>query len=422
VSISSPPEYALLLDAITPAWDTPRNRVGWDDATWDRVLRLAAWHRLSPMLYRHLSRRRVAPSRVVDALEEAYFSNAARNLFIGASLRRVLEALADAKVPAMPLKGAALFESDYPDPALREMLDLDILVPSERLDAANTALAAIGYRPLSSPRSERETRAWMRVNHHHDPALVDDHQIAAVELHHHIAMAEERKHFDIAGKWERARPTAGPPPHLLPSREDLLLHVCLHFTRSRLGGSYRHGGSGGALAQLSDIAWIIGAPGARRPLDWDALITAARLYRIDARVFLALFAAHELGVAGARQALREMCPPGFDPRLGRRLVALRVLRGSRGFPVRRLSWMVAPSRDVLAKGWRGDPRDPVSLVRAYVRRARAQAPVARAALKNPWSVVQDYRLNDEVTALEQTRARRELRAQERTDANSESAR
>jgi hypothetical protein len=306
VSISPPPEYALLLDAIAPDRDPPREALEWDDARWDRVLGLAAWHRLSPMLYRHLRGCRAAPSRVVDALEATYFSNAARNLFVGEALRRVLEALSAADAPAMLLKGAALVESVYSDPALREMLDLDILVPAPRLDAANAALEAIGYVPASPLRSERDTPAWTRVHHHHDPALVDEHQIAAVELHHHVAMEDERAHFDIADMWERARPVAGPPPHLLPSREDLLLHVCLHFTRSRLGGSYRLGGSGGALAQLCDIAWIIG----REPPDWGSLVIAARSYGIDARIFLALFAAHELGVVNARPALRAMCPPG----------------------------------------------------------------------------------------------------------------
>ena len=413
MSISPSPEYALLLAAIAPAHDARREDLHWDEARWDRVLRLAAWHRLSPMLYRHLRSRHVAPPRIVDALEETYFSNAARNLFVGEALRRVLEALSSADAPAMLLKGAALVESLYPDPALREMLDLDILVPQARLDAANAALAAIGYRPASPLHSERDTPAWTRVHHHHDPALVDEHRIAAVELHHHVAMAQERRHFDISGMWERAQPVAGPPPHLLPSREDLLLHVCLHFTRSRLAGSYRLGGSGGALAQLCDIAWIIG----REPPDWAALVVAARSYGVDARVFLALFAAHELGIVNARPALRAMCPPGFDPRVGRRLVRLRVLRGSRGFPVRRLSWLVAPSREVLARGWQGDPADPLSLARAYVRRARARAPLARAALRHPWSVVQNYRLNGEIASLEQTRARREQRTSQQDSAD-----
>lgn len=409
MSLSPPSEYALLLEAISPACEVPRARGHWDDERWDRVLALADWHRLSPLLHRHLDGGGGAPPRVVAALEERYFSNAARNLFVGASLRRVLEALAAADVPAMLLKGAALVESVYPEPAMREMLDLDILVPLARLDAANGALAALGYRRASAPRDARDMPAWMRVNHHHDPALVDDQQIAAVELHHHVALADERTYFDITGMWRRAHPSASRPSHLLPAREDLLLHACLHFTRSRLGGSYDLAGSGGALAQLGDIAWIVG----RDALDWDALVATTRAYRLDARIFLALFAAHELGVADTRPALHALCPPGFDPRVGRRLLRLRVLRGAGAFPVRRLRWMVAPGRDVLSEGWNADPRDPRSLARAYVRRARAHVPVLRRALRQPWSVVQDYRLNGEIDALEQVRARRELRELQR---------
>jgi hypothetical protein len=62
--------------------------------------------------------------------------------------------------------------------------------------------------------------------------------------------------------------------------------------------------------------------------------------------------------------------------------------------------MAAPPREVLVSGWDGEPGARGSLARAYVRRARAQAPLARAALSRPWSVVQDYRLNGQIHALE----------------------
>jgi hypothetical protein len=218
----------------------------------------------------------------------------------------------------------------------------------------------------------------------------------AVELHHHIAMTDERAHFDIAGIWERARPSASGPAHLLPSAEDLLLHVCLHFTRNRLGGSHRRRATGGALSQLCDIAWIID----REVLDWDVLVDAARSYRLDARVFLPLFATRELGIAVPDPALQALRPPGFDPRLGRRLVALRVLRAGRHLPVRSLRFMLAPGREVLTHGWNAEPDGSLSLARAYVRRALAQGPLARSALKRPWTVVQDYRLNGQIHALE----------------------
>jgi hypothetical protein len=231
---------------------------------------------------------------------------------------------------------------------------------------------------------------------HHDPALVAADRVLAVELHHHIAITEEASGFAIEDVWQRARPSQS-GTHLLPAPEDLLLHVCLHFTRNRLGGSPRRRNTGGALAQICDIARIIN----REEVDWDDLAVAARRYRMDAAVFLALFAARELGVPVPATALAGLQPPGFDPAIGRRLVELRVLGADDHLPVRSARWMLLPSREVLSHGWAADPTAPLSLARAYVRRAWAHAPLARTALKRPWAVVQDRRLNDQIRALQE---------------------
>jgi hypothetical protein len=390
--MSLTPEYAVLAEAIVPE---PVARVeyrGWDAARWTATLQAAAWHRLMPLLHRRLAVGGGAPEDVAATVEAAYLANAARNLFVADTLRSALGALRDAGIPAMSLKGAALIEQVYPDPALRELLDLDVLVPARRLDAANDALRELGFDALQTAGDVID----MRINHHHDPVLTNAQRITAVELHHHIAMVQERRHFTIAGVWERSRPGTSAPPHLLPAPEDLLLHACLHFTRNRLGGSHNRGGSGGALSQLADIAWIAG----REAVDWDALAREARRYRLGTRVFLPLFAARELGVAVPDEPLRALRPPGFDPRVGRRLVTLRVLRSGRGLPVRTLRWMVAPPRTALEQGWNADPRTKRSLARAYLRRAAANAPVAGRALRRPWQVVHDHRLNGQIHALE----------------------
>ena len=383
-------EYALLVDAMRP---DPAG-AGQRAVRWDRVLGAAGWHRLEPMLWRHLQAHAGAPAEVVAALEERYLANAARNAFVAASQREVLETLGAAGVQAMLLKGAALVSTVYPDAALREMLDIDLLVRPEQLDAANAALAGIGYRRPPGSGEEQHTAGWMRAHHHHDPALVNAHGLTAVELHHHIALKDERRHFDVTDLWERSRPFAG--THRLPAPEDLLTHVAFHFTRNRLGGSHARSGSGGALSQLADLAWIV----AREPLDWAVLAERTRAYRLDARVFLALFAAAEVGLAIPPEGLEALRPSRFDARVGRRLVELRVLRSGRKLPVRSLRWIAAPPRAVLVDGWDADPASSGSLARAYVRRARAQAPLARAALARPWAVVQDYRLNGQIHALE----------------------
>lgn len=387
--MSLSPEYGLLLDAIHAAGET-RACEDWEDARWEQAARAAAWHRLAPLLHAHLASRERPPASVLGALERAYVDNAARNLFVGAALERVLQALAAASIPAMLLKGAALIELAYPDPALRELTDLDILVPFEQLDPANDALAGVGYGGAYPQTSEDRTAPWMRENHFHDPPLVTSDRIAAVELHHHIALREEGAQFVIDGVWQRARPSAA-GTHLLPSPEDLLLHVGFHFMRNR-GGTSR-----GALAQICDIAAILRA----EAIDWRRLVCTLREYGLDASVFLALFAARELGVPIPDRVLADLRPAGFDPRVGRRLVALRVLRCGASLPVRKARWIVAPPREAL-ETWTSRPQPGTwAMAQAYSRRAVAQLPQIRSALRHPRSLLQDYRLDGQIGALVQ---------------------
>jgi hypothetical protein len=394
--MSSASEYALLLDAIVPL-DRPRARYqDWDSRQWGRLLRAADWHRLSPILYCHLESWPHTPAAVRSALERAYTANAARSLFLSSALGRAIDRLSAAGVPAMLLKGAALVETVYPDRAQREMLDLDILVPEDRLGGGEAALFELGYRPLATEAGAGPAQTQLRLGQHHGPALVGAEQVVAVELHRHVVIAGEGRRFEIDGFWRRAR-RARHGTCLLPSAEDLLLHVCVHFMRNRLGGSYDRLHTGGALGQICDIARIV----EHETLQWDELIAAARSYGLQTRVFLGLFAASELGITIPREVLAELEPPRFDRALGRRLVSLRVLRAGDHLPVRTLRWMFAPSREVLSRGWNADPTATLSLAHAYLHRARARAPQARSTLRRPWLFVQDRRLGGQIRALEE---------------------
>ncbi len=393
--MSPSPEYDLLLDAIVPLPEARVDHRGWDAGQWGQALQAADWHRLSPLLFCHLERQRDVPAAVHSALERAYLAASARSLFIAEARRRVLDALLADDIPVLLLKGAALVETVYADPAQREMLDLDILVPPEQIDRATRTLTPLGYRPLSQADGPVTTTTRLAPDEHHGPALVGSEQLVAVELHHHITIPGEGNRFDLDAMWKRSRPSSR-GGHRLPSPEDLLLHVSLHFTRNRLGGSYMRRNTGGALAQISDVTRIVDG----EAVDWELLAASARSYGLDTRVFLALFAARELGVSVPVGALVRLQPPGFDAEIGRRLVTLRVLRADDHLPVRTLRWMFAPSREVLSRGWNADPAAPGSLARAYVRRAKANAPLARSALRQPRMFIQDRRLNGQIRALE----------------------
>jgi hypothetical protein len=389
------PEYELLLDAIVPRPTARADLVPWGSREWGQALRIADWHRLSPLLYCYLASREVVPGAVRSALERAYLAATARSLFIRASLARVLGALDEAEVPAIPLKGAGLLGTAYPDPAQREMLDLDILVPEPQLAAATAALGALGYRGGAPADRPGGASTQLTIAPHHDAPLIGDQQLLAVELHRHVTIAGDQPRFAIDEFWQRAGPAPG-GAHRLLAPEDMLLHVCLHFANNRLGGRSAARHTGGALAQICDIARIV----EHLSPDWDLLCATSSRYGLGVRVFLGLFAAQSLGVAIPAEAVARLAPRRYDRELGRRVVDLRVLRDGDHLPPRTLRWMFAPSREVLSNGWNADPNATRSLAGAYLRRARAHVPEASAALRRPLELLQDRRLNDQIRALE----------------------
>jgi hypothetical protein len=389
-------EYDLLLDAIIPLAHERSDYRQWSAGRWGQALNVSDWHRLSPALFCYLRSRSGAPQPVMSALERAYLANAARMLFLQSTIDRVVGALSADGIPSLLLKGAALIETVYPDPAEREMLDVDVLVPDGRHAAAREVLSRLGYHPVQQSQQPESLAAQLNLAHLHEPALVGEQELVAIELHRHITTAEEGGSFTMDGFWKRARVLEN-TQHALPSPEDLLIHVCLHFTRNRLGGHSANRNTGGALGQVLDISRLV----EHEPINWDVLTSTARSYAVGNQVFLGLFAARELGARISSEALAGIAPRGFDPAIGRRLVTLRVLRADDHLPVRSVRWMVAPSSEVLKRGWNADPTATLSLARAYMRRARAHVPAARASLRRPWELLQDHRLNGQISAMEE---------------------
>ena len=399
---SPSPEYRLLKDVLVSDRGTRTDCAHWTTARWQRLLAAADWHRASPLLFKHLAHVEGAPAWVTTELKERYLANAARNLYVAAALHAVLTQLDAAGIPAMPLKGAALIESVYPDAALRELLDLDILVPEQCVADAEAALVALGYRDEPAAYGLAPSERELRAQQHHEAGLVHPEHLTAVELHRHIRAPGDGEPFDIREIWARARRVESAPVHWLPAPEDLLMHVAFHFSHNRLGGSDHLAGTGGALAQLADIGWLL----QRETIDWPSFTANVRAYGLEVRVFLALFAAAEVGIEIPAEPLDELRPPRLDIGLARRVVALRVLRTNEHLGLRSLRQVVVPTREMLVGGWRPEQPTWQTLARAYARRMRRGAPKLTYALRRPLAEVQDYRLNAQLRALELETRRR----------------
>jgi hypothetical protein len=97
------------------------------------------------------------------------------------ALARVVQALNGAQIEPVLLKGCArLVENTYPDPALRILGDLDVLVPQERCGSAFAALQDAGFAAKA---------ASLTAAHHHLDVLHDPETEAGVEIHHNLVPA-----------------------------------------------------------------------------------------------------------------------------------------------------------------------------------------------------------------------------------------
>jgi hypothetical protein len=122
--------------------------------SWERFLHQAAVHAVAPLMYDTVRNDgEPLPPWVREELRRSYYQTAARNALLFEELATIVRGFHQAKIPLILLKGAALAQGTYGNPALRPMSDLDLLVPSELMPRAEELLAKTGYTVLEGAES-----------------------------------------------------------------------------------------------------------------------------------------------------------------------------------------------------------------------------------------------------------------------------
>jgi len=223
-------------------------------------------------------------------------SIAATNLHYQVALEQVLSTLGESGVAAILLKGAHLASKVYPNPGLREMNDVDLLIRLDDAGRAARTLRALGY-DFVAPCDPEEGL----VGTHHFPRLVKP-GAAPIELHVTLTPSDGRLAIDTEGLWQRAVPLSPGSRHATLSPEDLLLHICVH-------SAYSHAAEFG-LRPLCDVDQIVRAFPA---LDWDAVCRRAGEWKAARGTFLTLhLAANCLGTTVPDGAMAALRPADFD--------------------------------------------------------------------------------------------------------------
>ncbi|MCX6692550.1 MAG: nucleotidyltransferase family protein [Methanoregula sp.] len=115
---------------------------------WQSFLALLRPHAIVPLLAFHVRtwpEECQPPQEIMEYLNRVFLMAAARSLLAGRQIQSVTDALKDTGIPVILLKGHALARTGYPDPALRQSTDIDLLVQPHNLPASEEVLEKLGY-------------------------------------------------------------------------------------------------------------------------------------------------------------------------------------------------------------------------------------------------------------------------------------
>jgi hypothetical protein len=206
-------------------------------------------------------------ARLASALRDAR----ARHAVMLSALRALLDAFHGAGVAVVPLKGPALAEMLYPDPALRPCHDLDLLVFRNDRHVAGALLEALGYRH----RADLHTRDFDLA--FDGAAAYDGRHGVRVDLHWSL-LGEARftwQRTEEAGVWQRLEVcTIARARVPLLAREDLLLALAAHL-------AIHHAAAG--LKWYWDIARLV-----EGGVDWRVVVERATAWRVRRALGLVL--------------------------------------------------------------------------------------------------------------------------------------
>lgn len=303
---------------------------------WRYLARLTEAEGVAPLAYARLLALGEAarlPDSIRQRLSGAYYNTSAQNSLMLRELGEVLGALAEAEIPAVVLKGASLALTVYPDPGLRPMGDLDLLIAESQVESATRLMLARGYRIQEPEILPGINRELVHAAH------LQGGPAGRVELELHwnlIAGAADQRAVPSDWFFAQTAPFILPfsPP---PARPYLHLHPAAHLLYLAAHQRLRHGDVPARLLWLYDVDQLI----RRFEIDWNSVLEQAGVFGWEQALADVLAqAAHTLETPGLASVLAKLAAGRADfllPATAASLTRRSRLRSTWTF-LRRLRW------------------------------------------------------------------------------------
>ncbi len=264
---------------------TPDSITRFSMSEWDTLVRQARaaglLARLSHRLRQHDLSRQI-PEAIRWHFEAADTLAAKQRTAVIWEIRQLRAALSDIDSPLIVLKGAAYVAAGLPAADGRLFNDIDILIPRQALQRAESSLMLAGWHATGlSEYDKRYYRRWM----HEIPPLQHIDRDTIVDVHHAILPDTARYHPDSSKLRSHAVPVEGLPGVYVLGAEDRILHSATHLFHD---GELPHG-----LRDLTDLDLLL-RDAAQSEGFWNRLIARADELQLSRPLFYALRYAHHI--------------------------------------------------------------------------------------------------------------------------------
>ncbi|MDO9530041.1 MAG: nucleotidyltransferase family protein [Syntrophales bacterium] len=279
------------------------------DIDWNVFLEKARNEGISPLVFSRLPEIAAhydIPKYVTEELKKDYYLSATKNALIFEELKKVLGLFNQRELQVIVMKGAALAETVYGNPALRSMSDVDLLVKNEDLHRVDELLKKLGYSPADRSVDDVDfTSTYLTTLDYRNPAK----NAPSFHVHWHFVNSTIPNesyigYIKMDDIWRDAvRATIADTETWVMSPHHLIIHLSEHALRVTHSLS--------KLSYFCDIDRVINYYG--KGLDWDILVRDTIKFNLNKMVYTTLyFSAYFVKANVPEDVLLKLKPKRFS--------------------------------------------------------------------------------------------------------------
>lgn len=243
------------------------------DESWPSISELSELHGVAPFLfYRTRSLGIKLPRPIKREWLGYHLYQMAEEKKACLQIKELKEILDPEEIPFILLKGASAMLRLYPQPGLRTFVDLDILIPSDRISQFKQTMMKTGYKLLSA-RNSPEDEELLKFDSHLDPMCKDGNLM--IEAHLNILGAGGDHLINLPEIWQEKEESNSDGMRVYHlSREQFIVHTMFHLSRHLSDEGF------------AEIKWFIDLLYAVKTwrVDWSKVMDIAHQWGVEKEV------------------------------------------------------------------------------------------------------------------------------------------